>query len=915
MADNRDFIIKIRVDEAGAASVLDELSGEFRRLKGEAEESGSSITRFERAIVVANQGIGLLSKAVELAAGAFNSTIDAIKRGSDISDAREVFDAITDAAGEASSVLLDELRTAVGGTVADLDLMRKASENMRAGLKPDEVIELTKAARVLSETTGKDLTSAMDALSMSLLKGDDRFLKSIGIVIDNKAALDNFAVSIGTTTDKLTELERVEAIRAATLETLRKKTEEFGVIQDDAADSIERVSVAFRNAKDAAFEQIASNEDVQAALRELADAATEAGKVLAEIGEVVIPIVVDAFKTGVEWAGALADKLRAFKLGGEEALAAAKQIDAVAEAQKKAAKAAASLQEISKRELDGVFNGERMKWTRLEIERVERQLNTLETELKSGRASYGEFGKVLDQTKINLERWRGQVEKTPEPVRAARQEVEKFTSVAEKTQALDRLGSSTEKVWGAFRSGLIPAEEMRRGIEELRVEFEKLGGTSNEALSQMGQSLHNAESKFLGLGNSIKGSDAKGALSGWAADISDVFEVEISENMGQAINAGLDLAMRGLSGETLHSGDYGGTIGSIVGQQFGGPAGARLGQAVGDLLFSGLRELFNDTDSAGTAAKKGLDRFFAELLDANNFKAVIDGKLTTIEDLFFEGMTPFGGESQFSAARESWAGFLDSLDAETASTFQGVGLAFEQLQGVAEAFSNNAGYLGAVFANNLGGDLNALQLLIQATGKSFEDMAQAAVDAFLNGEVSALQAFDSLQAIKVIAEDGIPGALGAVTTAFDNLVAAGVKGGRVSVDALKDIGFEAIELGKKTLEEVRELLVSSGKYTASEIEGLFASLASNGIDSIEELTAATDEDLIGVLAQLERTEFPFAEAVQDARDLVDAVKNLPKEVESTLKVRVVAEGANAGGQQIINSGFLSNVNYGPGVAS
>ena len=196
-----------------------------------------------------------------------------------------------------------------------------------------------------------------------------------------------------------------------------------------------------------------------------------------------------------------------------------------------------------------------------------------------------------------------------------------------------------------------------------------------------------------------------------------------------------------------------------------------------------------------------------------------------------------------------------------------------------------------MLADNLGGSLNNLQLLVEASGKSFEDLKNATVEAFLDGKLSALEAQTALNGIAQVAQKGIPDGIGQVSTAFDNLKAAGTKGGRALVDALQDIGFEAKELGQKDLSQVITTLQATGKYSAAEIQQVFDALKASGITSVDQLTKATVDQLLPVLSQLEATKFPFAEQVKDVRAYIDAVDSIPtsKTVELNFKVNYPSE--------------------------
>jgi hypothetical protein len=317
-------------------------------------------------------------------------------------------------------------------------------------------------------------------------------------------------------------------------------------------------------------------------------------------------------------------------------------------------------------------------------------------------------------------------------------------------------------------------------------------------------------------------------------------------------------------------------------------------QAIGVDLFSEL-EKFDPTyqiiealfgEDKQVSARKALDKKFAELFDAAGLQVVIDGQLKQLHDL------DFGGPGGFDTGEFDDA-LLASAD-NIKGAFIGVGEAMNALLPTGESLG---GQLAAVFFNNVGGSLNNLGLLIQSTGQTAEQMTGALVAAAKKGELSFLETQSAINGVNKAMEDGIPDGVGFAVEAFENLFAAGSKGGLATIDALQDIGFEMLELGQDTLPELEQMLVSSGKFTQDQIEGLFAALAESGIDSMTELSNATDEQLIAILSNLQANDI-LTEAEEQAESLIDKINNIPKEKDITINVKANYEN---GAQEVINA--------------
>lgn len=431
------------------------------------------------------------------------------------------------------------------------------------------------------------------------------------------------------------------------------------------------------------------------------------------------------------------------------------------------------------------------------------------------------------------------------------------------------------------------ADEAARKSTDVVGGIERVGKAARDAEPEV-RALKDATESLgeFGPGNAAGIADFMDQQARAAEEVASFWGQAIGQAMAQGIGAalsgdkgGIKNALRGLGSSA------GGRFGATAGASIGGPIGAAIGQELGSALgdaagkavFDAVNHIFSSED-AGTSARKAADKWFADIFDASRLSVIINGELKQISDLTFGSGDSFGSGEAFNMFNE--------LPAQAQAAFSGVGLAFEQLVGMGE---DAAGQLAAVFANNLGGDLNNLQLLVQATGQSFDDLKGSIMDAFLNGKISAAEAQGAIGQLQVVMQDGIPGAVGAVTEAFDHLKAAGTKGGRALVDAIKDVGFEAKELGLKTLPDLQSYLASTGKYSAEEIQKVMDALNAAGITTIDQLTAATNDQLLPVLAQLENTQFPFAEAAEDVNALIEKVNKLPKEIETRVKVKVETE--------------------------
>lgn len=886
-----DIEIRVKVDANGAISTIDALGNKLEHIGNTFDEAARGGGVFEGFLQGIAQGVGqeafrLLSNLPGTLINVGEAILEMADRGSAVDDLTAAFDNLNAKAGALGTDTLKKLQDATGETVNSFDLMKRANEAFLAGAKPDQYIELTKAARVLSETTGKDLAESIDAVTKAFITGQPRVLQNQLGVIDLKKAENDLAESLGVTREELTKEQQVQASRTAILEAARKKTEEFGEITNDAGDSLKRITAAIQDQKDKVALAVSQNDALNKSLAEFGDAIKKVDlKPLiddltrfitwaAKASSTTLPALVDGFHDVARGAQVLSE---AFK-NGFDFSKAIKGV-AMSEIVYKEKQATDKFVESWKK-LNDVMKAGAFAPTTNELKQLTEWVKNLEESTKLGNVAVWDYKGKIEEAQHALANWTKLVDDGTESQKGNKKATDDTAGaigeIAKKADAakisLAGMGSVGEVVAGQLGE---TGKKVLKTFQEVQDEAQKAGEEFGNIFVSGFQSILSGDlaggigSIFNGLGNKI-GADVGKQLG---AEFGEAFGAGFGGPVGSAIGSALfsklgDQITNALSGDR-------GAMQDLFKEAFALPTGG-LSMLIPDSIFDSV---FGG-DNAGTSFRKGVDKFFADAFDHNRLGVIIDGELRQIKDFDFGG-TEFGDASK---------GFFDAfngLDAAAQNAFSGLATAFNAALGQGEEFSSA---LAAVFANNLGGSLNNLQLMVQATGMSFDDMKNAAVEAFLDGKLSAQEAQRALAGIQQISEKGIPGALGAVTEAFHNLEEAGVKGGRVSTDAIRDIGAEAKELGIKTIPELMDYLVNVGGISADEVQKLMSTLAASGVDSIEEIVNATDESLIPILASLQDQNFPFKEAAEAASDFADSINDLPDEKRVKLIVDVETRG-------------------------
>jgi hypothetical protein len=856
---------------------------------------------------------GAVTEFARQIAGAIGDIPEALQRGAAIDDVIGSFNSLAQQAGGVGDVLINNLSSALSDTIPKVELMQKANELLLGGLKPDQIELVAKAARSFGEATGKSAAEGMDAFSDSLLRGNDRALKVLGITVDNEAALYKYAKAAGVATEDLSELQKVEAIRNASLDALAANTERLGAVTDDTGDIIDQITTAFRDQVDEGLKAIANNDDIKDSLVRLRDTIKDID--FAPIIDGLSQIISVAAKAAAELLKVASAAAQAFDTRPSNVKVLDKQLDEI-EAYRKSlgelseavgkAKSQADLDKL-RGQFENLGNtlqkskvlqdnytvaflglNEGANRAYLTLPKVTSAAAGLERETGKGNRAAKEAADRLKEVTSFLDKYREALEKQRDEL------VKVVTGTDDYQQVIEDL-----------RSGLITAsqagDEIKRQYAEMQAAQEELSAATtiynglldaqrrgaivaSEDIARAAENAAKAKDKLESQGGSSGGNSKGGFLSGLLGNFNTegVDTAQLAgQEIGQALLNGLAIV---LSGEELSKKQIGETVGSGIGAgigaYFGGAEGAQIGQMIGSKIGGGLAEAFGTRETQGKI-RDALDRMFVDALKDNPLLAIIEGQLSTISDLDF-----FRGTDAFSTGAFDDA--LQGLNASAQQAFQGIALGFSEVFGQG---SDLATQLAAVLADNLGGSLNNLQLLVEATGKSFEELRDATIEAFLDGKLSALEAQSALNGIAQISQKGIPDGLGLISVAFDNIKAAGTKGGRALIDALQDVGYEAKELGIKDLAQVQQQLAATGKYSAAEIAQVFDELKKNGITSVDQLTSATTEQLLPVLAQLENTKFPFAEQVKDVREYIDAVDKIPTSKDIQLNVKVNYENS------------------------
>lgn len=122
--------------------------------------------------------------------------------------------------GQSGDAMLDSLKRASNGTIAEYDLMLGANKAMMLGVatNADQLEGIMKVALARGAAMGLSTTQAFDNLVTGLGRGSALILDNLGITMQSlRAAEETYAASLGKTTEALSDQERKQAMVNAVL--------------------------------------------------------------------------------------------------------------------------------------------------------------------------------------------------------------------------------------------------------------------------------------------------------------------------------------------------------------------------------------------------------------------------------------------------------------------------------------------------------------------------------------------------------------------------------------------------------------------------------------------------------------------------------------------------------------------------
>lgn len=238
MADDNKILLELDLDTGKFTQKIKGVDDQFEKLGANGTKKiGGLQTSINELIAVGSAAIAVY-KSLQF-------VLEAVFNAEEVAKVTKQFDMLSQSAGVAGNKLKDALVAASGGRVDDSDLLVTANKALVSlGKEAERLPELLSLAQKTTALYGGDLKENFEGLVQAASTGNTRLLKQQGIVLDAEKAFKEYARSIGTTADQLSQSGRQQAILNGILDQGGKKYKDVQADTDTATVAFQKLKVA-----------------------------------------------------------------------------------------------------------------------------------------------------------------------------------------------------------------------------------------------------------------------------------------------------------------------------------------------------------------------------------------------------------------------------------------------------------------------------------------------------------------------------------------------------------------------------------------------------------------------------------------------------------------------------------------------
>lgn len=227
---------------AGAAYGIDDLTKKLKDMG-----SPEILTRFTGNFLKMAGPISVVTGSVF----ALKSAFDAALEGERIKAVDAQFQQLASNIGLSASKLKSDFMGAVEGELSMTESLKLANDAMiKLGSSAKRLPEIMELAQQRSVVMGEDLTQSFSEITNALASGNERALKKLGLSVDTKKAIQDYAKDLGVTVSSLSEAGKKQAVMNAALEAGKAKFQGITQAVTPLSQSLDRLGGAFGDLTD-----------------------------------------------------------------------------------------------------------------------------------------------------------------------------------------------------------------------------------------------------------------------------------------------------------------------------------------------------------------------------------------------------------------------------------------------------------------------------------------------------------------------------------------------------------------------------------------------------------------------------------------------------------------------------------------
>lgn len=164
---------------------------------------------------------------------------------------RESFANMAETVNSSADAMLQAMRRASKGTISDTNLMLGANRALISGVADSsaDLTQLLEISRATAKNFGIDTSDAFNRIVLSLSKLEPELIDEIGITVRLDKVFRDYAKSVGTTAENLTDAQRKAAFFNQVVKQTQKLVDANAGAADSAADKFAQLSARLENTK------------------------------------------------------------------------------------------------------------------------------------------------------------------------------------------------------------------------------------------------------------------------------------------------------------------------------------------------------------------------------------------------------------------------------------------------------------------------------------------------------------------------------------------------------------------------------------------------------------------------------------------------------------------------------------------